>query len=70
MGASAIQNISYTYDANGNITAITEISGTGVGRAVTYTYDRLNRLLSASTTAASSTPYRHTLSLMMLAGSR
>ena len=33
---------------------------------VTYTYDALNRLLSASTTAASTTPYRHQFAYTML----
>lgn len=61
-GASGavIQNISFTYDAVGNILTLTDLSDTGAGKAVTYTYDDLNRLLSASTTAASSTPYLRT----------
>ena len=33
---------------------------------VIYTYDDLNRLLSASTTAASTTPYRHQFAYTML----
>ncbi len=57
---SMIQNISFTYDAVGNILTQTDTSDTGAGKAVTYTYDDLNRLLTASTTAASSTPYSRT----------
>lgn len=54
------QDISYTYDDNGNITGITDHSDTGLGKAITYIYDGLNRLTSASTTAASSTSFMHT----------
>lgn len=53
-----IQNISFTYDAVGNITLLTEsATSTGLYRSVTYTYDTLYRLTNASTTVASSTPY-------------
>ena len=37
-----------------------DTSDTGAGKAVTLTYDDLYRLTSASTTAASSTPYSRT----------
>jgi RHS repeat-associated protein len=59
-GPSVLQNISFTYDAMGNITQITDNSTSGQGKAVTYEYDDLHRLVTASTTAASSTPYRQT----------
>jgi RHS repeat-associated protein len=55
-----LQNISYEYDAGGNITQIIDASDTGAGKAVTYQYDDLSRLISASTTAASSSPYTYT----------
>lgn len=54
-----IQDINFTYDDVGNITQIVDRSDTGAGKVVTYQYDDLYRLLSASTTAASSTPYHY-----------
>lgn len=54
-----LQNISYSYDANGNIIQVSDSSDTGVAKTVVYTYDDLNRLLVASTTSATSTPYRY-----------
>lgn len=62
LAIQAIQNISFVYDANGNITQITDYSDTGTGKTITYDYDGLNRLTSASTTAASSTPFSQTYS--------
>ena len=38
----------------------TDYASTGVGKTVVYVYDELNRMTSASTTAASSTPYLRT----------
>jgi RHS repeat-associated protein len=55
-----IQNMDYTYDAVGNITNITDNSATGAGKDVVFGYDDLYRLTSASTTAASSTPFSRT----------
>jgi RHS repeat-associated protein len=55
-----VQSIYYTYDRDGNITQLEDYSGTGTGKVLVFQYDDLNRLLLASTTAASSTPYRHT----------
>jgi RHS repeat-associated protein len=63
---NTIQNISFSYDANGNIIEIDESSLTEALRTVAYTYDDLNRLHSASTTAASSSPFRHQFSYSML----
>jgi RHS repeat-associated protein len=63
---NAIQNISFTYDANGNILTIDESALSEALRTVGYTYDALNRLTRASTTAASSTPYRHQFAYNML----
>lgn len=60
-GASDIvQDIYYTYDSVGNITRVDDRSGTQAARIVQYGYDDLYRLTLASTTAASTTPYRHT----------
>jgi RHS repeat-associated protein len=42
-----VQDLAYTYDANGNILAITDSVGTA---SRTFTYDALNRLTSASGT--------------------
>ena len=63
---SSIQNISFAYDPNGNLTSISDVAATDALRSVTYGYDALNRLLSASTTAASTTPYRHQFAYTML----
>lgn len=57
--SGTMQNISYTYDAGSNITQITDYSGT-TGKIVSFGYDDLNRLTSASSTAASSTPFKQT----------
>ncbi|MFM2358000.1 MAG: hypothetical protein RJA61_737, partial [Candidatus Parcubacteria bacterium] len=55
-----LQDISYTYDTVGNITNMLDVSETGAGKAVVFGYDDLYRLTSASTTAATSTPYTQT----------
>jgi len=39
--------LSYTYDANGNITHIVDASFTKTAKVVDYTYDDLNRLKQA-----------------------
>jgi RHS repeat-associated protein len=46
--AQVIQNITYTYDAVGNITKIVNASPTDASSTVTYAYDDLYRLTSAS----------------------
>jgi len=53
---SQTQNISYTYDAVGNITQISDASVSGAAKTVTYTYDDLSRLLTATTSNVSTTP--------------
>jgi len=58
-GILNIQDLTYTYDANGNITGITDASITDSARTVTYSYDDLNRLINASTTAATAMPYHN-----------
>ena len=57
-----VQDLTYTYDAVGNITQIIDNSGTDSAATTTYGYDDLYRLTSASTTAASTTPYNRTYS--------
>jgi len=56
--SQTLQNLSYAYDAVGNITQITDHADTGTGKVVNFNHDALNRLTFASTTAASSTPFR------------
>jgi YD repeat-containing protein len=59
-GGGNAQNMSYAYDALGNITQLVDASNSGTGKTVNYTYDDLSRLTNASTTSASSTPYGQT----------
>lgn len=50
-----LQDISYTYDAVGNITRVENESENDAAHDTTYTYDTLHRLTLSSTTAASTT---------------
>ncbi len=50
---TVIQDLTYTYDNNGNITEIADDSETHTSKTTNYTYDDLNRLTAASTTLAS-----------------
>jgi YD repeat-containing protein len=60
---SKIQDYAYTYDPVGNLTTIANGAISTLDYATTtYAYDALNRLLTASTTAASSTPYSQVFS--------
>ena len=54
----AVQDFIYQYDNNGNITEISNLA-TSTAAAVTtsFNYDQLNRLVMASTTYASSSPF-------------
>ncbi|PYP86002.1 MAG: hypothetical protein DMG65_19650 [Candidatus Angelobacter sp. Gp1-AA117] len=56
-GSGNAQNISYTYDADGNITQIADTSISGAARTVAYAYDDFSRLTMASSTNASTTNY-------------
>ncbi len=56
---TTIQDLYFFYDDVGNISEVRDYSGTGAGKKVVYQYDDLYRLTLASTTAASSTPFRH-----------
>ncbi|MFA6105431.1 MAG: carbohydrate binding domain-containing protein [Patescibacteria group bacterium] len=49
---NAIQNLSYAYDKVGNITQILDNSSTSTSKLNIYSYDNLNRLLSAKVTDA------------------
>jgi YD repeat-containing protein len=57
---SHAQDLAYTYDALGNITQIVDNGTSGSGKTVNYAYDDLSRLINASTTIASTTPYSYT----------
>jgi RHS repeat-associated protein len=52
--SSNVQCIAYTYDANGNITKIVDNSASQAAITVNYAYDGLNRLISASSSNATS----------------
>jgi RHS repeat-associated protein len=56
----ALQDMAYAYDGNGNITQITDASHSNAGKALVLSYDDVNRLTTASTTVASSTPFSQT----------
>ncbi len=58
--SSGIQDITYTYDAVGNITQIADTSNTQARNTTAYAYDTLYRLTSAITTVASTSPYGQT----------
>ncbi len=49
-----LQDLNYTYDNNGNITQVVDTSDTAGAKTVTYTYDDLNRMLSATATNVAS----------------
>lgn len=55
-----LQSIAYTYDNNGNMLQMTDTSFSDAAKTTGFGYDRVNRLTTASTTAASSTPYSQT----------
>ena len=53
-GSTHIQSSTYTYDNDGNITQAIDSSATNGAITVNYTYDGLNRLLTASSSNAAS----------------
>ena len=61
-GGTTIQNFAYTYDPVGNLTQIANTASTANGATVAYGYDSLNRLMSASTTAAAMAPFMQSFS--------
>jgi len=56
---TVLQNLTYTYDASGNITRILDTSGTDTAKTVDYTYDDLNRMVTASSSGALYSNYIH-----------
>lgn len=52
LAGARIQDMAYTYDEVGNITKITDNSTTHTKKTISYAYDSLNRLLSATATDA------------------
>lgn len=64
ISGTKLQDIGYTYDANGNITQIADTSNTNASKTVAYVYDDLNRLTSAtaSSVASGQVPYIQTFS--------
>jgi RHS repeat-associated protein len=59
---TVIQDTTYTYDANGNVTQLVDASGTDTAKTVAYTYDDLNRLMSATATGVASGQQTYTYS--------
>ena len=55
---SSLQDLSYTFDDVGNILTLTD--GVNSGQVQSFGYDWLDRLISASTTAAGDGQYSHT----------
>ncbi len=53
-GAAQIECVSYSYDANGNITKVVDSSDNNAAITVNYAYDPLNRLVTASSSNAAS----------------
>jgi RHS repeat-associated protein len=51
-GTPQVQCVSYLYDADGNITRVIDKSATTAAKTMDYTYDPLNRLISASSSNA------------------
>jgi hypothetical protein len=49
-GGTTIQNFAYTYDPVGNIIQIANTANTNAFAVTNFTYDQLNRLITASTT--------------------
>jgi RHS repeat-associated protein len=54
--SSHAQDLTYSYDALGNITQIVDASNSATTKTVGYAYDGLSRLLTASTTNAATGP--------------
>src|SRR5690349_2879241 len=52
---------SYVYDANGNLTSVTDKRGTGAAVTTTYTIDNLNRLVSETRAGATVQSYGYDL---------
>ena len=62
-----LQDLNYTYDADGNILTRTDNSNMPTGaQEVAYTYDDLNRILTASTTLSNINSYDQTFTYDLL----
>ena len=57
-GSATIQDLYYTYDTVGNILTLHDYGSTDAARRMLFKYDDVYRLMTASTTTASSTPFR------------
>ena len=66
----AIQDLNYTYDPVGNITQIVNAANNLTAGTTTYTYDNLNRLLSAAftplSTSSAAAPYNQAFTYDLL----
>ncbi len=51
-GGTNLQNVTYTYDGNGNITRLVDSSQTNAAKTLDFSYDDLNRLTGATSTNA------------------
>jgi len=60
----AIQDLNYSYDANGNITKVIDASDMASSKTVDYTYDDLNRLVSAVTSGIATGQQNYTESFV------
>ncbi|AKG34398.1 RHS repeat-associated core domain-containing protein [Paenibacillus durus] len=58
-GGSVLSSYSYSYDDNGNITAVSEVRNDGVAQTTSYGYDALNRLVSITRPDGGSTTYTY-----------
>ncbi|WP_342481452.1 RHS repeat-associated core domain-containing protein [Paenibacillus sp. FSL L8-0340] len=58
-GSSVLSGYTYSYDNNGNITAVTEVLNNGAAKTTSYGYDALNRLLSIKRPNGQSTQYTY-----------
>ncbi|WP_342481462.1 RHS repeat-associated core domain-containing protein [Paenibacillus sp. FSL L8-0340] len=58
-GSSVLSGYTYSYDHNGNITAVTEVLNNGAAKTTSYGYDALNRLLSIKRPNGQSTQYTY-----------
>ncbi|WP_379147446.1 polymorphic toxin-type HINT domain-containing protein [Paenibacillus sp. sgz500992] len=58
-GSSVLSGYNYSYDHNGNITAVTEVLNNGAAKTTSYGYDALNRLLSIKRPNGQSTQYTY-----------
>lgn len=55
-----VQDLTYTYDAVGNIKQVVDASDTNTKKTVVYTYDDLDRLLTATATGARNAVHNYT----------